>query len=55
MHFRNQRGIGPALFDIERIDENGKADCVYYGDNTGSDYELHLSKLLNKVLDMVSA
>lgn len=55
VQFRNRRGIGPDVFDIERIDENGKADCVYYRDGTMSDYEPHFSKLLNKVLDMVSA
>lgn len=55
VHFRNQRGITPSVFEIEHIDENGKADCVYYGDNTRSDYEPKFTKLLDKVLNMVSA
>lgn len=55
VHFRNQRGITPSVFNIERIDDNGKAVCAYYGDTTMGDYEFEFSKLLDKVLNMVSA
>ena len=55
VHFRNHRGITPAVFDVERVDEHGKAVCAYYGDSTMDDYKSEFSKLLDKVLDMVSA
>ena len=55
IHFRNQKGITPSIFEIVRIDENGKAECSYCGDGTMSDYEPEFSKMMNKVLDMVSA
>ncbi len=55
IHFRNQKGITPSIFEIVRIDENGKAECSYCGDGTRSDYEPEFSKMMDKVLDMVSA
>lgn len=55
IHFRNQKGITPSISEIVRIDENGKAECSYCGDGTMSDYEPEFSKMMNKVLDMVSA
>ena len=55
VQFRNQRGIGSDVFDIERIDEYGKAVCSFYGDDTISDFEMYFSKLMDKVLSMVSA
>lgn len=55
IHFRNQKGITPSIFEIVRIDENGKAECSYCGDATRSDYEPEFSSLLDKVLNMVSA
>ena len=55
IHFRNQKGITPSIFEIVRIDDNGKAECSYCGDGTRSDYEPEFSKMMDKVLDMVSA
>ena len=55
IHFRNQKGITPSISEIVRIDENGKAECSYCGDVTRSDYEPEFSRLLDKVLNMVSA
>lgn len=55
IHFRNQRGITPSIFEILRIDENGKAECSYYGDGTRSDYEPDFSKMFDKMLSLVSA
>jgi len=55
IHFRNQKGITPSISEIVRIDENGKAECSYCGDATRSDYEPEFSRLLDKVLNMVSA
>ena len=56
VHFRKQRGVTPSIFEIVRIDENGKAECSYCGDGTmNNDYESEFSKLLDKVLNMVSA
>ena len=53
--FRRIRGLSPSTFDIERDDEYGKAVCSFYGDDTISDFEMYFSKLMDKVLSMVSA
>ncbi len=55
IHFRNQMGIYPSISKIVRVDENGIADCSYCGDNTRSDYEPEFSRMMDKVLDMISA
>lgn len=55
VQFRRIRGLTPSTFDIERVDEYGKAVCSFYGDDTISDFEMYFSKLMDKVLGMVSA
>ncbi|SDG62540.1 hypothetical protein SAMN04487901_106101 [Prevotella communis] len=55
VQFRNDRGLTPSTFVIERIDENGKADCSYYAGGAIHEFETHFSKLMDKVLNMVSA
>ena len=41
MQFRRIRGLTPSTFDIERVDEYGKAVCSFYGDETISDFEMY--------------
>lgn len=55
VHFRNQSGVVPVIFGIERIDSNGKAECVYYESGIIDNFETEFPNLLDKVLNMVSA
>lgn len=56
VHYRNAKHGVSNKFEIERIDEYGRAECQFYSDSTGNiDYNQVFYDLLDKVLDMVSA
>lgn len=57
VNFRNSTRNGEStMFEIEKVDDYGRAECQYYTDSTSSkNHEQIFDALLDKVLGMVSA
>lgn len=54
--FRNPMGGESTVFEIDRLDDSGKAVCQYYIDRTGGyDNKTYFLKALDKLLGMLSA
>lgn len=56
VHYRKRTSSEPSIFEIESVDNNGRAECQFYMDRT-DDYENkdESEKLLDKLLGMLSA
>lgn len=54
VQYRKRTSIEPSIFEIERVNDNGRAECQFYMDKTNGNKD-ESAMLLDKLLGMLSA